>query len=615
MGCRAESLSLAFGAVLVALVVQIAGCGRERPLTENMRPDASVADAVQRADGDAMSSGPDAGGGGGDGGLGGFGPDGGAAGTGGAARPPIFEPADSTLTRLLAPAPAAFVGNGTTTCTNGIPSRADTWCAFSRVEPQTELAELWVFNFTEVAAGAPLVCDGTSASCQRLTRQLWTGFSLDGPYHPYAHRFDGDTLIFHAGSTMPARDPYDGPVWAWRPGWPEARQITTDHGLRCEGGRQTTAIHCIDDPEIVATGTFFPPFKIRSFDLRAGLLGDVPPAGPLPLVERVAAIGAGDLLWQAGFSPKAEWFVYSVATVRSGTSVVKRVPVDAIGVGTPAVVAPDGFDWRISHDGARLYHRQGVDLGEGVFATGRLMSVDLVSGGDPVVLLDEVVRYELLGAHDDVVTDRDQGLLVTQEDARGNRTVSLLANPSRPDQLIAFPPDVYAPEVATDLRHSLYYEDGPNGLPHIYIMRNDGSGRCSPKRTTRSETYGGHFSHTSRLVFWIEYGGDSEEGWYALPETCGAPRKFGDYVTGFIPVADDFVVFEGTDFEDSAYHLQYSRLATDPAAPRALPKLIERDVDDVIAVVTRDALTHVLYGVSRDDAVTRGIFLHGPLPR
>jgi hypothetical protein len=165
------------------------------------------------------------------------------------------------------------------------------------------------------------------------------------------------------------------------------------------------------------------------------------------------------------------------------------------------------------------------------------------------------------------------------------------------------------------LRHSLYFRDGADGQPAIHILRNDRSGFCSPKRNARSETYGGHFSHTSRLVFWVEYGGDSEEGWYAVPETCGGARKFGDYVTGYIPVGDDFVVFRGTDFDDSAYHLQYARLAADPAAPRVLPRMIDRDVDPSLVVLTKGDTVQVLYSLSREDAPTRGVFVHGPLPR
>jgi hypothetical protein len=409
---------------------------------------------------------------------------------------------------------------------------------------------------------------------------------------------------------------YDGPVWAWRPGWSEARRLTSDHGLSCSGDRGTSAIWCVDAALVEPTGSFSPQFRVRTLDLRAGRLGEAPPAGPLPLIDHLEAAGPGNLVWQAGFTPKGDWFVYSSATAGTSGAVVKIAAVDAAtaGAAAVAVLAEGAVDWRISYDGARLYHRQGVTVGE-FQATGRLATLKLPHAGGVEVVAENVIRYRLLGAHDEIVTDADRGLLMEQDDGAGDSLWSLLGDPSHPSDLVAFPVAAYGVEVATDLRHSLFYQDAENGQPHIHIMKNDGSGTCSPKRDSRSETYGGHFSHTNRLVFWIEYRGDSEEGWYALAATCGEARKFGDYVTGFIPVGDDFVVFRGTDFEDSAYHLQYARLTNDAAAPRVLPRMIERDVDESVVVLTRGDSVDVLYALSREDAATRGIFVHGPLPR
>ena len=536
--------------------------------------------------------------------------------------PPPFEPADATLTRLLLPGPASLVGYGSATCTNAVPARADVWCAFSQKVEGTDTTELWVFNFTAArASGAPR-CDGTNAGCLRLSSALWTASFSEGPSHPFSHRFDGDTLIFHAGVAVAAtEEPYEGPVWAWRPGWSEARRLTSDHGFSCIGDRGAPTVSCVDAALFEATGSFFPKFRLRALDLRAGRLGDVPPDDVLPLVEHLEAAGPGNLVWQAAFTPKGERFVYSSATAGSPAAVVKSVTVavaveGGAGIGTPVVLAEDAVDWRISYDGARLYHRQGVTLGA-FQATGRLAAVRLPPNpaGEVEVLADNVVRYRLLGAHEEILTDADRGLLMEQDDGAGDSLWSLLADPSRPAELLPFPTAAFGVEVATDLRHSLFYDDVENGQPHIHIVRNDRSGRCSPKRDPRSETYGGHFSHTSRLVFWIEYRGDSEEGWYAVPETCGEARKFGDYVTGFIPVGDDFVVFRGTDFEDSAYHLEYARLTPDAAIPRALPRMIARDVDESVVVLATGDNIDVLYALSREDAPTRGIFVHGPLPR
>jgi hypothetical protein len=549
-------------------------------------------------------------------------------------RAPIFEPADPALTRLLVPFPAALVGYGTTTCTNAIPARADVWCAFSRLQSGAPTGagtdpdagaegdagagpiatELWVFNFTTAVASGTLNCDGTSDACLRLSDALWTGSSIEGPSHPTSHRFDGDTLIFHAGDVPPTRDPYQGPLWAWRPGWAKASPLTSDQGLSCTGDRRTPTVFCVDAGLLEPTGSF-PQFRLRAFDLRAGRLGDAAPAGLLPLVDHVAAAGSGRLVWQAGFAPRGDWFVYSSATMGMGPGVVKAVAIEGgAPTGAPVVLADDAVDWRISHDGARLYHRRGVEVGK-FLATGRLAAVGFPSPGAVEVLAENVLRFELLGAHDEVVSDVERGLLVEQDDGADDSLWSLLADPKRPAEVLPFPPGAYGVAVATDLRHSLYFRDGADGQPAIHILRHDRSGFCSPKRNARSETYGGHFSHTSRLVFWVEYGGDSEEGWYAVPETCGGARKFGDYVTGYIPVGDDFVVFRGTDFDDSAYHLQYARLAADPAAPRVLPRMIDRDVDPSLVVLTKGDTVQVLYSLSREDAPTRGVFVHGPLPR
>src|SRR5205085_12683758 len=111
------------------------------------------------------------------------------------------------------------------------------WCAFSRplpgASPGGTTGELWVLNVSKALAGTVPICDGSSADCVRLTAALWTGTAVYGDSHPSAHRFEGDTLIFHAGATPGPHDPYQGPIWAWRPGWKQPRQLTGPRGLLC----------------------------------------------------------------------------------------------------------------------------------------------------------------------------------------------------------------------------------------------------------------------------------------------------------------------------------------------------------------------------------------------
>ena len=96
-----------------------------------------------------------------------------------------------------------LTGDGPSTCSHQQPASGDghRWCAFAR-PGAAGATELWVFDLTALAGGgqngAPLTCDGTSATCRRLSAALWTGSPLGGPSHPYSHAFDGDTLIFYA---------------------------------------------------------------------------------------------------------------------------------------------------------------------------------------------------------------------------------------------------------------------------------------------------------------------------------------------------------------------------------------------------------------------------------
>lgn len=527
----------------------------------------------------------------------------------------VFAAADPALTRALIPYPAQLVGTGTSSCSNGFGAATDRWCAFSRPAPDGKRVELWAFNFTRAsAASMPPACDGTSADCVRLATNLWTDRTLEGRSHPAAQRFDGETLIFHAEAPAGERDTYQGPVFAWRPGWTSPAQLTSSKGLTCQGDRRHAAVYCLDAAVFEKSTDTFSGVRVRSFDLRAGVLGAAPPAAPLALVEHLVANGDADLRWAAAFSPQADRLVYSYVPAGAKREAIRMLPASAIGAGVGTLLSDDGSDWRISHDGQRVYHLAGIDPQGPIDQAGDLRTVP-VAGGSLATLRSNVIGYDLLGAHDDVVTDADRGIVFAE--GRGERApaIFVMRDSATPGDVAPLPAEVRGVQVSTDLRHTLYFKDVSGGsYPNIHVMKNDGSGGCVLNRDRRSETYFGHFSDSGSLVSWIEYGGDSEQGWYADPSTCGAKRKFGDYVTWYKFVDDDYAIFQGTDALDSAYHLEYARLLADAAQPRELPKLIDRDIDEVFSILGRGRSVYVLYSLSRDDASTRGIFVHGPLP-
>jgi hypothetical protein len=144
---------------------------------------------------------------------------------------PDLPPLPAPTVRLLLPGNARLAGDGATTCSHGQPAAGDVWCAVTIDHADGADAgnrtELWVINATR-AAGESVTCDGSSPHCRRLHSDLWTGGALGGPLFPSDDHFDGDTLIFYAGGISGVPDGvYQGPVWAWRPGWSEPRVISS----------------------------------------------------------------------------------------------------------------------------------------------------------------------------------------------------------------------------------------------------------------------------------------------------------------------------------------------------------------------------------------------------
>src|SRR3954470_19113687 len=163
---------------------------------------------------------------------------------------------------LLVPGHVELVGDGDSSCTNALDHPgADRWCAFRRSAGGA--TELWVIDVSQAIAGTVPRCDGSSPLCLRLTDTLWTDESFLGPRQSQAHRFQGDTLISHAGPSAVAPDaPYTGPVGAWRPGWSSARRLAA-HGYDCYAHASAALALCLDEVGYEVTTPV-------EFDLRAG---------------------------------------------------------------------------------------------------------------------------------------------------------------------------------------------------------------------------------------------------------------------------------------------------------------------------------------------------------
>jgi hypothetical protein len=533
--------------------------------------------------------------------------------------------ADPKLTRRLVAGAAVLVGGDGASCSHQPQAAGDRWCAFSRklTEQQTEL---WVINLSQAVlpTAPPITCDGSSPHCLRLTEQLFTGQSIWGPSYPMAHRFEDDTLVFHTGAALANAPYHEGPIWAWRPGWPAPRKLTSDKGVLCFSQPHTLALVCVDNAVVDKdpTSPFDRP-RLREMDLLAGTADTVTAAAPLAKVAHLQNQG-GDAASLLRLSPDGAYLAFSRVPQPGAPEVVEVVKLADAGKTAPVSVVSDAANWAIANDGSKLYYLAGFDRSKGDRATGTLMLADFPGGGNATELAKGVFFYELLGSHDEVISPVDRGVALVHG-TEAKRNAALMRDRSKPGEMVEFSSSWEVAQIATDVRHSLYFRQ-PTGaeFPVAYVAKNDGSGFCQLTSDIHAETYGAHFTGSGRSIFWIEYGRGgsmSEEGWYARPETCGDRVKFGDFVFSYRLVDEDFVVFEGGDLQDSTSWLEYTPLGPSPGGAPVYPAVIKERPNPMVDVLRagpppaegarRDA--YVVFSTSQGGAAEEGLYVHGPL--
>jgi hypothetical protein len=446
-------------------------------------------------------------------------------------------------------------------------------------------------------------------------QQGWTGFPLWGPSHPAAHRFEGDILVYHADEAPGAREPYQGAIWAWRSGWAAPRKITSDRGMQCHVEQRSTSAFCLDNAVVEKdpANPFDRP-RLKEFDLVAGTLDDAA-AGALATVAHVK-IETSDRAWRARFSPDGQYLVYSAAAA-TGIEALSVIKTADAGKAAPVRVLDDVAEWEIAHDSQKLYFLKGYDRRLGEAATGTLMLADFPGGANPVELRRQVLWFELVGGFGPLFTTVDRGILLAVPGSNDLPAMEVMRDRARPESRFRLSSQVHAAQVSQDAVHTAYLADVRGAeFPSAFVVHNDGSGRCQLTEDFRSETYAVQWSEDARRIFWIEYGrnrSESEEGWYALPETCGGRVKFGDFVGWFVPVRDQFVVFDGGDIDDTTRWLQYT--STKPAAgAAATPIVIQERPDGIVSLVEAEGKFWVLFATGGVDSPSPpALYLHGPL--
>jgi hypothetical protein len=575
--------ALAFGGALVAF----AGCGGGGNQTTDAGAGGApgTGGAIAGTGGDGTAAG----------GSGGSNADGGSVDGGG-----------SELTRQLVAGPAHLLGTPTSACSQSTAgaAMADHWCAFTLPDAVLGNTDLWVVDVEKAAGAGPVKCDGSDASCLRLSTNLWTSQPDTGPAHPYSHHFYGQTLIFYTGA--PSTTAFNGPIMAWRPGWPAARQISSDMAISCDGFPNADVALCFDNGALTVAPAHF--------DLRGGRLG----AGALPVADTIYPVTTtGAMQWSVAFSPAGDYLAYSTGgTAATDKETLYAYKVDDVGSVDKRLTVGSGLSqWDIGLDGKHWYFMRNYNYppdNSAIDPTGTLTVADFPGGGNETTLAPNVGSYVFLGA-DGV----DRGVAFLDQITAGKGTYKVMADISKPATVVTVAPGV-SDAVPSDDGRFTYVKtevDAKSGLGNAILAKNDGSGTCTLAPGTTADFYGAPFLAHAALVFWadnINVNTGAVEGWRASTNGCADKQKFADLLDFWFPVGDMGLIYSDSATGNTST-LRFVKLGAGGQWPAAGPTTISTGVSTVYGLVEPDR-QYVVYEIaSGANAGSNGLWLYGPI--
>jgi hypothetical protein len=486
-------------------------------------------------------------------------------------------PQPSAEAVLLLSGRARLVGARSSACSNQVPATGDRWCAFSLPSRVLGRVELWAIDFSKALAGAVPKCDGTDSGCVLVTDDLWTGRPDDGPVHPFTHRFDGDTLIYHARAGE-IRKEYRGPIFAWRPGWPAGRQVSLTSGAyTCAAHPGAEVVVCIEN---VTTD----PAAPIQFDLTAGTLGGA------RLVTRITPTRPGTQLaqWRAAFSRAGNHFAWSTGGLTATESeTIYAAKVADLGMADRVVtIARNATRWAISADDKRIYFLRDYNVtGD---PRGTLVAADFPGGGNETAVATAVAGFMVLSAGG---VDRGVGFFTNARSGRAD--FKILPDVSNPSGLISVVSGVTGVlSLSPDLTHVVYAANADA----VRIAGTDGSGSgCLLGATPTLDFIGPVFSPGSSLLFWADQVDPGAAGFVASVD-CTNKRQFAERTDLWFFAGQSGLVYSDHATGQQATLMRAPLLSTALGASAEL----QRQVARVHELASGEAVLFTLAGAPAD---------------
>lgn len=534
----------------------------------------------------------------------------------GAADLPPPAPPNPESARVV-PGRARLVGTHQSACSNQVPATGDRWCAFSLPNQTIGYTDLWVINETKAAAGVPIKCDGTDPNCKLMVPPgtdptigtkgtvLWTTAPSSGPSFPSVHRFDGDTLLFNARAKMDPAVPYSGPIYAWRPGWPEPKQVSQGAtAYSCSAHSRTDVVVCLENVSDPKT----PPLQ---FDLTAGRAGT-----GAKLVKRITPFRVDNDAeqWAAGFTDDGATLLFSTGgTAATDKETLYQVAIDQVGMpdAVKMLTTPGVSQWTLSGDSKHIYFFRDYNYNTMGDPAGTLVAADFPSGANEKVLVQKVGLFQALGDG-----TKDQGITFFDNIKTGTADYKYMRDPAKPTEVITVATGIAGTiSLSRDLRYVMFFRtsDEMTGLTDVWIAKMDASKpACALTGDPGASVYGPAFTPNGSLVMWVDNIDVAQglgEGWVATPEGCAAKRKFADLIDYWFLHGNDGMVYSDEGGVDTAT----LKAATFPnGTSLGAGTVIQRGINRMYGLLPE--FDSVIYNVPRTPGPLDGLYSFGKLP-
>jgi len=527
--------------------------------------------------------------------------------------------------RIVAKARLELIGSGGNTCSGQNPpgstmNNGDRWCGFAAPFGIGK-HELYVINVTKAAAGVAIDCtSGTDPNCKRLTQNLWNERApgAGSPAYPFVHGFGGDTLLYYADATSPVASHFEGPVYAWRPGWAQGRQISSGKGWSCGGHGRTDVVICIDTYD----ATLAPSV---TWNVIAGKLVDMPfPASQLPVVDKINASNTMSVAkYRHGFSRNGDYFMWSTGL---NTTDKEQFWYWKLADGPVATakkkVAGDmghGLDfarWSVSYDQKRFYYYRGFNYDNTGAPRAQLWTANFPDITSPKMLAASVGGYAL--PFDG--TETDKGIFYLQDVAMYAGNAFYIKNPTdaMPTPTLIENMVKNAGPFARDLNTVAYQKVrdttvGGTGLGDKYLKKLVGTpmGQC-PKVSDSTQTGGLSFLHGGGIMLWadqVDVTIGIGQGFYTTTADCMS-TKFADGIDSWYVVGNQgFIFTDGSD--GTTMNLKYVEVTN--GNQWGTIKTIQGGIGVVFSTFTPEYNT-VIYTIDSGTEGVDGIYIDATLP-